>query len=67
MKVAVLLTTALGIIIGIVGGVSNINTATSVIVTPWYKAEVSWGASMLTVIFIVELVYIAVKSITEAG
>ena len=54
------------VMVGMVIGanlISPINTATSVIVTPTYSAAVSSLAGLLTLIFVIILMVMAVKSI----
>lgn len=62
MKITAIVMVMVGMVIG-ANLISPINTATSVIVTPTYTSAVSSLAQLLTLIFVVILIIMAVRSI----
>lgn len=62
MNIVAIVMVMLGLVIG-ANLISPINTATSVIITPTYTAAVSALAPLLTLIFVIILMVMAVKSI----
>ena len=62
MKIVTIITIMIGLVIG-ANLISPINTAVSTIVTPTYSSAVAGLAPLLTLIFVVILMVMAVKSI----
>ena len=62
MKIVALITVMLGMVIG-ANLISPINTVVSAIVTPTYSAAVSSLSGLLTLIFVVIIMLMAIRSI----